>query len=288
MTVPNAYIVGVNKAGTTAVFNTLSRQRGVSVSFTKETGYFDALTFGEPLPPVDVYESLFPRRPERTVLEATPSYFYGGERVAKAIKSVSPNAKVLVILREPGSRAFSWWRFCRTRLYLPQSLSFSAYLDKCEPMGLSPEHRREDLPWRGLSGGRYDVWLPEWQSVFGDNLLLVFQDDLHSNSAQSYALIAQHFDIHDVNLDTAGEDNVSVDIRNAHLQKFALRANNAGERIWRRYPKIKKSLLSGYYAINSRSTQSKMQPAERERLSEYYAPTTARLRQMLPALPKSW
>lgn len=288
MILPNAFIVGVNKAGTTAVFNALSRQPRVCVSATKETHYFDPLKYGQETEPLDRYAAYFSPSPtDTTVLEATPGYFYGGRQIASAIRRVSPSGRAAIILREPGARAFSWWRFCRTRLILPQDLGFESYLDRCEKLGFAPETDSESVAWRGLSGGHYAHWLPEWQSEFGSDLLVMYSDSFREEPAGALNTIAMHFGI-EVTSHDSGNDNVSVDIKNQRLQRMALAVNRYGEQIWRRNPKTKQRLLSVYYRFNARDRQEQMTPAARERLNSHFEDSLVALRNLLPDVPARW
>lgn len=288
MVFPNAFIVGVNKAGTTAVFNTLSRQRGVCASTTKETHFFDPLKYGKEPPPLAKYEEFFRPQPEDSViLEATPGYFYGGAKIASRLREISPQGRAVIILREPGSRAFSWWRFCRTRLLLPQDLSFEDYLKECASRGLSPESSPEGVGWRGLSGGHYDHWLPEWQHVFGDDLLVAYSDQFTASGSEAISRVAEHLRI-DLEDTEAGRDNVSVDIKNTVVQKAALKVNAAGERLWRAHPGLKKKLLRAYYRVNSRADQAKMSEDARRLLTAHFAEPLSRLRTQLPDVPERW
>lgn len=288
MTVPNALIVGVNKAGTTAVFSALASHDAVCASSTKETHYFDPIRFGEPLPPVRTYEAYFECRPaERLVLEATPGYFYGGRALAEAIRAISPDSRVVVILREPVARTFSWYRFCRTRMLLPQELDFATYIDRCLELGLQPEERRDLTAWRGLSGGLYARWLPAWRDVFGDDLLVVFYDDLEADFRGTLEVIGKHFDLDTTGLAVA-RDNVSVDIRTVLLQRLALRINRAGERMWRRSPRLKERLRSVYYRANGRRRQTRLLTSDRDRLRHYFADSISDLKEQLGQVPSAW
>lgn len=288
MTRPNALIVGVNKAGTTALFNALSQHPSVIVSDKKETHFFDPLKYGEPLGSLAAYDALFPNAPsDSVVLEATPGYFYGGVRVAEAIDATAKDSRVIIVLREPGSRAYSWWKFCRTRLLLPQELGFDEYLDTCEALELDPERQREAVAWRGLSGGDYARFLPEWLNVFGTRLLVIYHDDLRAHPQRTLDAVCAHLQISPLE-HVPSEDNVSVDVRNGSLQRIALRVNDAAESLWRRFPTLKKRLRAMYYVVGARRTQDRMTPAQRRRLNAHFAPSLRQLRTILPDVPANW
>ena len=78
----DAVIAGVNKAGSTSLFVSLSTHPDVAPSAVKETRYFLPSRYGRPLEPFATYERFFDDAGSRPVrLEATPSYLYGGTAV---------------------------------------------------------------------------------------------------------------------------------------------------------------------------------------------------------------
>lgn len=109
---PDFLIIGVQKGGTTALFHYLSQHRRVMPSVRKEVHYFD-LQYGRGL---DYYRSYFGIRwPQRLtrgpvlVGEASPSYIFhpaGAERIARHL----PDARLIVLLRNPVDRALSHYR----------------------------------------------------------------------------------------------------------------------------------------------------------------------------------
>ena len=107
----NFFIVGAPKAGTTSLHYYLDQHPDICMSSIKEPNYFSAsdisdLYYGTQ--PVDVYDeylALFSG--ENKVLgEASVSYLYY-EGVAARIAAYNPEAKILIVLRNPTDRAFS-------------------------------------------------------------------------------------------------------------------------------------------------------------------------------------
>jgi hypothetical protein len=288
MTLPNSFIVGVNKAGTTAVFNALTQHPHVCGSTTKETHFFDPLKYGQAPGPLTDYSRYFrPTSSQHCVLEATPGYFYGGAAIASRLRTFGKGTKAIVILREPGSRAFSWFRFCRTRLLLPQSLGFSDYLRECATLGITPEGDPNATGWRGLSGGLYAEWIDHWSGAFANDLLVILYEDLQTNFSEVMGRIGSHLNLHSFSYSRQA-DNVSTDISSKGLQRFALSANRHGEGIWRGYPGVKRVLRTAYYRMNARASQGRMLDAEREWLDDYFSAPNERLRNKLPHLTINW
>jgi len=288
MVLPNGIIAGVNKAGTTAIFNALALQRNVAVSKGKETHFFSPLEFGEPHPPLAEYAALFPAETDAAaVIEGTPSYFYGGERMARGIDAAVPGAKILVILREPSGRAYSLFRFGRSRLRVPADLNFRGYLEHCRELGERAQTERGLSGWRGLSGSLYSNYLPAWQEVFGPRLMIAFYDDVRSDFEGSMQRICRHFGA-EWNSETqpVKEHNVTTDVKNAGLQRMALWVNNVAEALWRRSPRLKAALRSSYYRLNaSKVQQERMSAEDRAWLDDYFQDELERLRKLTAGLP---
>ena len=116
---------------------------------------------------------------QRYRMEGTPGYFSGGGPVATAVAETLADAHVLVCLREPAQRCWSWYRFVRGRARIPKDMDFGGYLDVCERLrATGADASRENQPYVGLRGGCYDEWFDTWQKVFGDRLHVEFFDDL--------------------------------------------------------------------------------------------------------------
>lgn len=99
------FIVGAQKSGTTALYSYLIKHPDIAGVDFKEAGFFNRDTLYER--GINYYRSLFPISPRKShALDATPEYLYY-PCSAKRIYTFSPNARIIVLLREPTSRAFS-------------------------------------------------------------------------------------------------------------------------------------------------------------------------------------
>ncbi len=112
--VPDFYIVGHHKCGTTALYTMLGRHPQIYLPRTKEPRFFatDLRFPGEPhqkvLPEtLEEYVALFAdARPEQLVGEGSPMYLWSRE-AARNIAAVQPGARIIAILREPASFLYS-------------------------------------------------------------------------------------------------------------------------------------------------------------------------------------
>ena len=116
MILPNFLIIGVQKAGTTSIYNYLQEHPQVFMSKVKETNFLEK--DWENLPPeqqnkngivtVEKYAELFRDvKNEKAIGEASPNYLFHYESSAARIKKYVPEAKLIVVLRNPVERAYS-------------------------------------------------------------------------------------------------------------------------------------------------------------------------------------
>jgi hypothetical protein len=120
---PDFLVVGAPKAGTTALNAALARHPGLYMSAIKEPKFFlsdgppptkgggpgDVLTYREHVWRRPEYEALFDPAPAGTLRgESTPLYLY--DRAAmRRIRDTLPDARLIVIVRDPVERAHSNW-----------------------------------------------------------------------------------------------------------------------------------------------------------------------------------
>jgi Sulfotransferase family len=183
MALPDFFIAGAPKAGTTALHAALARHQALYMSAVKEPKFF--LTDGPPPArggPGDVqtyrehvwrrkdYEALFDPAPAGVLRgESTPFYLYNWA-AQRRIRALIPGAKIIVILRDPVERAHSNW----THLW-------SAGLD---PVGdvvraCAEEDHRIAAGWADFwhytALGRYGEQLEHLYTVFPGEQVMVFR-----------------------------------------------------------------------------------------------------------------
>lgn len=139
---PDFLVIGVQRAGTSSLFRNLIRHPQVISCIRKEVHYFDAhFEHGEYW-----YRGHFPlarrlRRRERTLGrrvvtgEATPIYLVDPQSQQRML-DLLPNARFVVLLRDPVARAYSQYRLLVRRY--DQDQVFEALLEK-DPVLTSPD-----------------------------------------------------------------------------------------------------------------------------------------------------
>jgi len=171
---PNFFVIGANKAGTTSLHRYLSEHPDVFMSAVKEPHWFvcegvipEATRFRgqmERVPTYAAYEALFDGvRGERVVGESSTGYLTNPV-AARRIKAAVPEARLLAVIRDPSGRAHSAHAHARREGKEPIA-SFAAALDE----------ERRGCPWRGyVRFGRYAEGLACYFELFGRDQVKVF------------------------------------------------------------------------------------------------------------------
>lgn len=287
----NAIIAGVNKAGTTSLFVSLSGHPEVAPAAVKETRYFLPPRWGQPLEPVAVYDEYFADSGTAAVrLEATPSYFYGGTAVVEAMRGVcGDELRVMVVLREPVSRFWSFFNYQKTRLRVPEDMTGEEYLGKAAGLTDADFRDPDNECWFGFRGGCYADWLPAWHDALGDRLSVVWFEELMQEPQRVLRETATFLGI-----DPAGypsvelaSENRTTGYKRAGMQKVALAANDRLERFLRRHYGLKEKLRALYYRINGSASRDRLPEPLRHELARRYVEPNAMLREQLTAMGRS-
>ena len=291
----DAIIAGVNKAGTTSLFVSLSTHPDVAPSSVKETRYFLPARYGEPLPPSADWDTYFADAGDRPVhLEATPSYFYGGASVATAMRDRLVEPHALVVLREPVSRAISFFTYQKIRLRFPADYPITDYLAAADRLTADDFLDPENEKYMAFRGGCYAEFLPGWLDVLGTERVRVIdfaalvgdQASTLRDTATWLGLDPDRFPA-----DALSSENRTTGFKSKGFQKVALAGNDKLERVLRRHPEAKRKLRAVYYRLNGRAAEEHIPDSVRDELAARYEEPNARLAEQLDAagIPRpSW
>jgi hypothetical protein len=287
--VANMVIVGVPKAGTSSLFDYLAQHPDVCGSDEKETGYFNFYSPWRkqgPPPPIEEYARHFAHSTgERYALEATPTYCYGGPEVISAIRTVLGKPKIILILRDPADRLWSAYTFQRQVGNNPRFPDFAHYVDTLE------QHRREGVamvPGNGLHGleiGFYADYTGGWLDEFGDDMRVVFLEDLRRDPRTVVTSLCAWLGIDTevvATLDYAAR-NVTRHPRSTRLAHAARTLKRQSERLNLLPTSAYKRMRSGYYRLNSGEITERFDPALRRRVEEIYRESNQATAQLLAA-----
>jgi hypothetical protein len=196
---PDAIIIGAQKAGTTALFEALARHRHVRPSRIKEVHFADRhWAQGE-----NWYARCFPKG-AGIRLEATPNYLFYPHAAPRTAR-VAPKARLIAILRDPVMRALSQHRYETQRG--KETRSFTDAIAAEQAKGetewrramIDPSHWPATLQSQSyLRRGLYADHLARWRAEFDPEQIIVIEDHaLYSKPDETLAQIATHIGLPD-------------------------------------------------------------------------------------------
>ena len=182
---PNFIIIGAMRSGTTSLARYLGAHPQVFMAAKKEVHFFD-FNFDRSL---DWYARHFARAGGKTAVgEATPGYMYNERAIARMARLV-PQARLIVVLRNPVDRAYSHYWLNRARGHEP--LDFAAAI-AVEPERLANSELA--LGRRGvyLEGSRYLKYLLRVCRYYPRSALhVVIFEDLRDEPRAVYAAVCR-------------------------------------------------------------------------------------------------
>ncbi len=230
-TVPDFFIVGHAKCGTTALYEMLRAHPQIFMPDLKEPAYFATdlrrrfqPAGAGPLPEtLDDYLALFaPARPGQRVGEASSLYLWS-RAAAAGIAAVSPDARIVAILREPAS----FLRSLHMQL-LQNHIESEKSLRRA--IELEPERRAgRRIPRRSVRPSallyservKYVEQLRRYHDAFGaEQVLVLIYDDFRADNEKSVRQVLRFLDVDDTVPIEALDANPTVQMRSQQLDEI--------------------------------------------------------------------
>jgi len=173
---PNFFIVGVSKAGTTSLYHYLQEIPGIFLAARKEPHYFSRKTIPKdhsekPIQNKGDYLKLFENASNESIIVDASASHISDPDAPNLIHEVSPEAKILISLRNPIERSFSaylmYWRRGKIKKTFTDQISY----ELTHKIDLSKPNIR-------LQRGFYYEDVKRYLEVFGKNnvKIIIFEE----------------------------------------------------------------------------------------------------------------
>jgi ABC-type multidrug transport system fused ATPase/permease subunit len=230
MRVPDFFIVGHPKCGTTALYETLRRHPQIYMPNGKEPWFFaPELHVRTPPRPegtpatLEQYLSLFAEaRLDQRVGEATALYLWS-QTAASRIAEVQPDARIIAILREPASFLRSLHlQFVQTYVETEGDLRKALSLEDERRQGRSiPRHTYWPDALLYSEHVRYVEQLRRYYAVFRpENVLVLIYDDFRADNEASVRKVLRFLDVDDSGPIDVPQANPTVRARSQQLHEI--------------------------------------------------------------------
>ncbi|MEM9170209.1 MAG: sulfotransferase [Pseudomonadota bacterium] len=301
MTLPNFFIVGAAKSGTTSLAAYLRQHPDVYFSPRKEPNYF--AFYGEepsaagPAPEAvvrklylshtvndfDAYRALFAAANGESALgDASVRYLYE-PRAAERIRAHAPNARIVIVLREPARRAYS--HYTMNRQHQLETLSFDGALE-------AEADRRAagwGYDWHYVGVSRYAEQVKRYLDQFGEDAVkTILFEDFADDPASVYRDVCTHIGV-DPSFapDFSVREKVTVWPKNAALDRWLNWPNPMREALERGPTRrVARRLFNAVRAKNA-VPPPKLSPDTHARLKETFKDDVAELSVLL-GRPTGW
>ena len=235
MTMPNFFIVGAQKAGTTSLYYYLKQHPQIYMSPRKEPHFFEGMhwDFYRPgrmaLPVTDLadYQALFEGvTDEKAIGEASASYLYS-PKAPTLIKRSIPYARLIAILRNPADRAYSNFLHC-------VRAGRESIVDFAEALRVEEERIKGNWGplWHYKQKGFYYAQVKRYLDTFGrDPFRVWLYEDLRAKPLDVLRDVLEFLEVDDTFApDMSIEHNTSALPRNKTLYRAAkkLAGRNSG------------------------------------------------------------
>jgi hypothetical protein len=283
---PNLFLVGAAKAGTTSLYQELARHPAIYMSPMKEPHFFSRI---EPAPEraaffphvtdEDEYLALFAGATTEEVLgEASTSYLWD-RQAAERIKRVVPEARILIMLRDPVDRAYSqYWNDVR------EGIERRSFLD-----ALVEEQRSGPGGW-GVSSllidcGRYADQVVRYLDHFGARVHVLFFEEFVGHEASTIADVYSFLGVRSPTAGAAPRRMNPASLPRNSLSAALLASAKVRRVVRATVPRPLRSRLR--VGLLKQVTPPPMDPAARALLTEVYRSEVRRLAELL-GKPLPW
>jgi Sulfotransferase domain len=280
---PDFYVIGSGKAGTTALNDFLCQHPQIHMNPLKEPHYFSTdLMFERGL---DWYKGLYAdAQPNQICGEASTSYtrWPSTPHTPRRIHEVTPRAKLLYLVREPVSRVISeCLQFIKYNRYVMNDPSLPLSVDAALDYILDEKNTLRIEP---IATSEYIVQIEKYLDYFSDDQIVVLlHEDLTRFPQQTLKTICEFLGVdHAIPIDFNRQLNVTDDFKMS-LKREQLAARN------RKLPgyQIAKNLLPqpvkefmirfALRNVTNRAVIEPMSAARKEQLANHFKPYNDRL-----------
>ncbi len=272
---PNFFIVGTTRAGTTSLYQYLKKIPGVYMSPVKEPDYFNPNTNYQGFSTIPIrdkkkYLELFKDVKDETAIgEASPTYL-ADPQTPYLIHDVIPNARIIIMLRDPVERAFSE--------YL---LMYAIGVLKCSFSELihSPDRGKKETPVPIVEYGLYYEKVKRNLEVFGpDQVRCYIFEEFVKDPIKTLKEILDFLKVKNPVINFELEvHNPTIVYRN-RLAKFIVR-NKIIRKVGKRLPRTRIRQIK--LKLTKPTTKPSMVPEDRKFLQEFYREDIPKLENLL-------
>lgn len=218
MRTPNLFIVGAPKCGTTSLYAYLRDHPRIYMSPLKEPQHFAGDLRGERrrIRTIEEYLQCFSGARDETIVGEASTAYLASPDAAQKIKAFAPEARIIIMLRNPADKMYSRFNDARFNNREPHK-TFEAALAAEEIDGPTM-----GLGYRGSA--RYVEQVRRYLEVFGrDKVHIILFEDLKERPAETYEAVLRFLGVPSDGRSDFPVVNRRRSARSMELQEFVRR-----------------------------------------------------------------
>lgn len=195
---PAFLIIGTMRGGTSSLFKYLESHPDTAASLRKEVNYFTRFWRNGP----DWYRAHFPLTRRRLAFEASPNYLFHPFAAIRAAQTV-PEARLIVLLREPAARARSHYDHMARLGFERRSFTRALETESRLVRDTLARFDEDEHVWQPMflrysymSRGYYADQLERWLSFFPvEKFLVLWSEDFFAKPADALDTVSEFLSI---------------------------------------------------------------------------------------------
>lgn len=195
---PAFLIIGTMRGGTSSLFKYLESHPDTAASLRKEVNYFTRFWQKGP----DWYRAHFPLTRRRVAFEASPNYLFHPLAAIRAAQTV-PDARLIVLLREPAARARSHYDHMARLGFERRSFTRALETESRLVRDALARFEEDEHVWQPMflrysymSRGYYADQLERWLSFFPvEKILVLWSEHFFAKPAAALETVSEFLSI---------------------------------------------------------------------------------------------
>lgn len=227
ISIPDFFIVGAAKSGTTSLWYYLGQHKDIFM--TKDISVKELCLYSKAYGIKNIFEysSFFKNAKENQLIgEACHAYLTSPES-AKNIKNANPDAKIIISLRNPIKRAYSLYNWMKVEGYedaktFEDALKLELKRINDDNFYKNPKYKIYYRNYFYTQTGLYYEQIKRYYDVFGvENCHVLIFEDFIGNEKKEIGKILNFLGLSDIDFKMNSEpQNISKDVKSVTLQYF--------------------------------------------------------------------
>lgn len=287
---PDFFIVGAPKSATTSLFSYLKQHPDVFLP-KKELYYFCYdLTFLAPPLPEDIYLSYYKEANTQKAVGDASVYYLASQHAAASIKKFNPDAKIIIMLREPVNMVYS--------LHSQLLANGDEELENFEEALAAEEQRIKNGKVNYYHQGpleavfythiaKYYDQVKRYLDVFGANKVhIILFDDFKRNPEAEYRKVLSFLGLRDIMPESFDTVNANKVNRSKALLRFTINPPKfvkvIGRVVLPHHSRRREKVVDALVKINTKyQSREPMKAETKEKLKDIYRGDVEKLQQLI-------